>query len=92
MATCRGSLSPDGFSTLEALELKDLFLFCFVDVVDLLDVLVGDFLDLILSFKGVVLGNIAVLFEPLDQLVGIPTDIANRDLVFFAISVGIPTS
>ena len=66
MATCAGS-SADAAAQrtpLEGeLELKDLFLFFLVALVDELDVLVGHFLDLLLGLEGVVFRDLACPFS-----------------------------
>jgi hypothetical protein len=57
MATWAGSpvAAPASEPAEGGLELKDLFLFFFVALVDELDVLVGHLLDLLLGLEGVVL-------------------------------------
>jgi hypothetical protein len=53
MATWAGSLVVSSSTGLEeeGLEFKDFFLFFFIAFVDELDVLIGNFLNLILGFK-----------------------------------------
>jgi len=57
MATWAGSLvgsNSTGLET-EGLEFKDFFLFFFIAFIDKRDVLIGYFLDFVLSFKGIIL-------------------------------------
>ena len=50
-------------------EFKDFLLFFFVNLVHLLYVFIGNFLDFILGFKGVVFRNIAFLLKAFYQLI-----------------------
>ena len=64
----------------EALQLQDFFLLRPDRLVDLLDVGVGQLLDLVLLVVGFVLGDLVVLLELLDPVVGVAADVAHRDL------------
>ena len=65
---------------MRASDFHDLFLFPVGDVVDLLDELISGFLDFLLAFLEIILGELAALLHSLELLDGVAADVANLNL------------
>jgi hypothetical protein len=71
MATWVGSLvlSRSSGAPEAGLEFKDFFLFFCIAFIDALDMLIGNSLNLILGFKSVIFGYVAILFKAIQQFI-----------------------
>ena len=71
--------------TIPASDLEDVLFFFLDNLVDLLDIPIGDFLDLILAAMQFVFRNHFLFLELLGIGYGIPADVADSDFAFFPV-------
>ena len=55
-----------------------------VDLIDAPNVIVGDFLNLILALERLVFGDVPVFFHGFEHVVGVPPDVPDGDFIILA--------